>query len=283
VRINVYGPDGSSIGYAWVVPHIVRKPVDTLANWMYVVRSTGHVVKPAMGADPQAVRTVAQFAQWQTGYFNIVSAYTAANRIRHRGVIGAWNPGIDGVDDCSGSDVIGMRVPGGSSMSSAGIRGYPTTYVDGGVSSDIATSTQIDWEGTIGGGFIPDFTSFQPSNGSFLSQFVDGDLTIRNQWSSGILIVTGDLTFSGSYAYFLGIVLVGGRISFDAYYNYIIGAVVSGLEAQLVGGNPRGSEIFEASKNLYIQYNSCYVRSALQNLTGFMPISNAWVDNWAEY
>lgn len=284
VRLNVYGPGGGSIGYAWVVPYVMRKPLDTLANWMYVVKSTGYVVEPTMGADPQAVRTVAQFAQWQTGYFNVLSTFTAANRIRHRGNrFNNWNPGIDGDDDCSSPNVLGMRVANPSIMRTEAIRGYPTEYVESGTGAEVAALTQVDWNATINGGFIPDYTSFRPSNGSYPSQLINGDLDIRNRWSSGILIVTGDLRMSGSWGYFLGIVLVGGEIKFDATYNYLIGAVVSGLNEALPFGNTPRGDIFESNRHLYIQYNSCTVRTALQNLTGFMPVSNAWVDNWAEY
>ena len=47
VRLNLHG------GYADLVAHVVRKPIDTLANWMYIVRSTGRLIKPTQGAAPQ--------------------------------------------------------------------------------------------------------------------------------------------------------------------------------------------------------------------------------------
>jgi len=63
------------------------------------------------------------------------------------------------------------------------------------------------------------------------------------------------------------------------------GALVTGLNEQLglvpaplppdttlVGGNAFAAH-----------YNQCKIDRALQPLTGFVPIDNAWVDNWATY
>src|SRR5688572_30032961 len=35
------------------------------------------------------------------------------------------------------------------------------------------------------------------------------------------------------------------------------------------------------NRDTYITYYSCSVRSTMQRLSGFAPISNGWVDNWA--
>ena len=80
-------PDGDSLrfnlagGYGEVVARIIQGPADTLANEMYVVRSTGYVITPRLGPVPQATRTVAQFAQWQSPTVDVVAAYTAANKV----------------------------------------------------------------------------------------------------------------------------------------------------------------------------------------------------------
>ena len=81
VRINVTG------GFANVIAQGMRRPTDTLAGtWTYIVRSTGFVIEPTMGSDPQAKRTVAQFARWQRGYINTVAAYTVANGLAVQGI-----------------------------------------------------------------------------------------------------------------------------------------------------------------------------------------------------
>jgi hypothetical protein len=30
-------------------------------------------------------------------------------------------------------------------------------------------------------------------------------------------------------------------------------------------------------------YDSCLIQAALSSLIGFVPIGNAWIDNWASY
>src|SRR5262245_5289666 len=47
IRISLTG------GYADVIARVVHKPADTLANWLYVIRSVGHVIEPTQGQDPQ--------------------------------------------------------------------------------------------------------------------------------------------------------------------------------------------------------------------------------------
>ena len=66
---SVRPPDGDSVrinlgdGYANVIAHVVYEPSDPTANWTYVVRSAGFLINPTMGSDPQARRTIAQFAE----------------------------------------------------------------------------------------------------------------------------------------------------------------------------------------------------------------------------
>ncbi|MBI2614712.1 MAG: hypothetical protein HYW52_03325, partial [Gemmatimonadetes bacterium] len=103
-RINVTG------GFADVVAYAVRKPSDTLANWLFIVRSTGRVIEPTLGADPQAVRTIAQYTQWQTGRMDIRGAFTAANGLKKKS---GGTIDIRGADQsaCGAPTVPGMRVP----------------------------------------------------------------------------------------------------------------------------------------------------------------------------
>ena len=103
LRINVTG------GYADVVAYVVRQPADTLANWLFIVRSTGRVIEPTLGADPQAVRTIAQYAQWQTGRIDIRGAFTAANGLKKKA---GGTIDIRGADQsaCGAPTVLGMRV-----------------------------------------------------------------------------------------------------------------------------------------------------------------------------
>ena len=75
LRVNVTG------GYADVVAHVVRNPPGTTTGLLYIVRSRGRVIKPTHGADPQAVRLVAQFATWQAASMDVIGALTAINSL----------------------------------------------------------------------------------------------------------------------------------------------------------------------------------------------------------
>lgn len=278
VRINVTG------GYADVVVYTVQKPADTLLHQMFLVRSTGYVIEPAMGATPQASRTVAQFAEWQVGSMDLIGAFTAANGVRRPG--GSQGNGtidLRGADQC-GSDppVAGLRIPSGPDPGPAGISGSPPVLeADNG--STVALQTGVDWAATIGGGFVPDYTYFRAWDATYPSMLISGDLSRSNTGGYGLLIVTGDLTLAGSYFIWYGIVLVGGRIEFNASYNYFYGAVISGLNEQLQGKNPQRGEIGRTGKYTRIWHTACAKNAALQSLTGFVPITNAWVDEWATY
>lgn len=286
VRFNVAG------GYADVVAHLVKRPADPLENHMYVARSMGRVIVPTQGADPQAVRRVAQFAQWQTGNINDVrAAFTAANGVRS---VPGGSVDILGQDQCAtpGPDKVGLRAPNGplqDPLPGTTILGatpppccpHSQSVWEDGNGDAVATETDIDWPSIVAGGFVPDYTSEQLENWDWSSQMITGDLTLRDTWGSGLLIVTGDLELRGASVDWYGIVLVGGEIQFDAATNSFRGLVVTGLDELLSGTNPPRGDLGGAT--IRIWYDSCHVTDALRSLTGFTPIANAWIDNWATY
>jgi hypothetical protein len=60
--------------------------------------------------------------------------------------------------------------------------------------------------------------------------------------------------------------------------------VIAGLNHQIGTGVTGNLYLFgHSSGDLYIRYDSCRIRAALAALTGFAPITNGWVDNWATY
>jgi hypothetical protein len=274
IRINVQG------GYADVVVHRVFAPADTARMGLYVVRSTGHVIKPTEGSDPQASRTVAQFAGWQTGHIGVLGAYTSTTKVTQAG---GDTVDITGTDACgTAAPVYGVRAINGSSLGT-GITGSPSAYLISGSSGAVAAATKINWDGVLHGGFRPDYTSFHAWDSSYPSMIVNGNLTMQDNGGYGLLIVSGDLTLGGSYAYWDGVILVGGTISFGATWTYFYGSVTSGLNALLSGGNPSNVQLGAPGKNVRIWYNSCSVSHAMQEFTGLVPISKAWVDDWATY
>ncbi len=281
VRINVTG------GYADVVAHVVRRPVDSLDTWMYVVRSTGRTIVPALGSDPQAQRTVAQFAEWQSSTVIPPAAFTAAN-----GLLRTSGGGLEflGGDEapygCQEPDIHALRLPAGTDPTprSDFVMDGALPYIEQSGSKDqVAFETGIDWALTIGGGLVPDTNAIVLWDMSYPVMLVSGNatLTTSNSQGFGTLIVTGDLTIQGDWLYWYGIVLVGGRIEFDAAQQLFDGFVMSGLNEQLGTAVPMG-EIGTVTKT-DIDYNSRYVRLALQALAGFAPVPNAWIDNWATY
>ncbi len=281
VRFNVAG------GYADVRAWIVQRPPDTMLNQMYIVRSTGYAIVPAAGATPQGVRTVAQFGYWQTPSLRKLGAYTAANGVR------ALNPGggcsgngicIRGADQCGlSADIPGVRGAAGSNLNFGEYAGSPATVIAG-AGKQVADTTGIQWATMIGGGFVPDYYTMQTGLWNWASHLVQGNATLSNAWGTGLLVVTGDLTTGGSYAFWYGIVLVGGQIVFNSNHTHFNGIVISGLREQLTGAPPTRNDLGGVdSRRYHIDYWSCYVTSTLDRLKGFVPVRNAHVDNWATY
>jgi hypothetical protein len=285
LRINVQG------GYADVVAHVVQRPADTLTPWMYVVRSTGHLITPAQGQDPQAVRTVAQFAHWQRNSMNVLAAWTAANGLETSGWTSTGE--LRGVDQapsgCQEPDVYALRVPNNWAPS-------PLTYTLSGKSPyvyeankkhDVADQTMIDWEDVTNGGILPDYTSIRYWDSSYPVMLLEGSAFLScgpgTTTGYGLLIVTGNLTISGTDSWCFqwnGVILVGGEIEWDANDMRVDGAVVSGMKKQLGEWADEGDV---DGNYLDIDYDSRYVRLALKSLAGFAPVGNAWVDNWSTY
>jgi len=280
VRINVLG------GYADVVARVVRRPPDTLANWLYLVRSEGHVIWPDMGATPVANRTVAQYAEWQSGRLALPAAFTAVNGLTRTAGGSGQLHGADehGTSGCPTTPRIALRVAGAvPDLSSFDLTG--NAPLGGGGAAAIVTNARIDWAQVLTPGRIaPDFTSIQPDNGTYPIQFVTGNATLgaagATTYGRGLLIVSGDLTVVGSFVQWYGVVLVGGVIRFDAADQRFDGLVASGLNLQLAIPTAAGTIGGDYTD---IDYHSLYVYLAMRPLTGFAPIANAYIEHWATY
>ena len=276
LRINVTG------GYADVVAHVVRRPADSTGGTLYIVRSRGRLIRPVQGPDPQAVQTVAQFAQWHYGSMKVLGAFTAVNDFKCTGTCdGTYS--LIGYDECGMMPPVpGLRTPNGPTAKFGPPDVDPAT-VEGPSVSTFKTPSflGIDWAAVIGGGFDPDYASLTNLT-SWSSYLLAGDTTLTDLTGNGLLIVSGDLTTDGLYFNWQGVLLVGGTVTFDADTTYARGAVISGLNHQ-TGPNPSPGDWGVAGTHIDIRYNSCHVLSAFTSLTGFAPIENAWMDNWATY
>ena len=280
VRINVVG------GYSDVVAQVVRRPPDTLANWLYLVRSVGHVIWPGTGATPVANRTVAQFAEWQSGQLALPAAFTAVNGLtRTSGGTGQLHGSDEhGTSGCATLARRSLRVAG----TVPGLSGFDLTggsAQGGGAAADIVTDARIDWAAVLTAGrIVPDYTSIQTDDGTYPLQLVSGNATLGSAGGTtigrGLLIVSGDLTVLGTSVQWWGVILVGGVLRFDADDQRFDGFVASGLNRQLGMPVPTGSIGGDYTD---IDYNSLYVHLAMRPLTGFAPVANAFIEHWATY
>lgn len=279
VRINVIG------GYANVIAHLVRQPADTLEPALYLVRSTGYVIVPATGATPRAARTIAQFAEWKLATILRRGALTAANGVQQRN--GNSSLTFGGADYCgAAAPVAAIRTTTMTTVPPAA----PPVYTGGGLVLEgsglgamVAAQTAIDWTEVLGGGITPDFTAFQNGDTTFSIQRVAGDLTLAGvQSGTGMVIVGGDLTLTGTSFDFRGILLVGGTVDFDGDLHTVRGLVVTGLNESL-GLNPDRTEFGGNGKDVYVYYDSCVIARALARFAALSPIRNAWLDTWATY
>jgi hypothetical protein len=267
VRINLAG------GYADVVAELVRRPADSLGTWTYFVRSTGNVIQPTLGAEPQASRTVGQMATWRGSGIPTVATLTAINGVEY--AAGSVFE-VDGMDGCGGDATLGLRAPGGSDgpLDTTGV------YI-GGSWNEIADDTGIDWEGTVDG----DHPERLPVSGdtTFGSYFIRGDAYLEDVKGTGLLIVTGELDSEGDFFEWDGVILVGGEFDPDADSTVVRGIVVSGLN-QTLGGSVEPNDFNEsADDDVYLSYDSCNITRTLERFGGFAAVDNAWVEYWASY
>jgi len=148
----------------------------------------------------------------------------------------------------------------------------------------VANATRIDWASIVGGLFEAEYNYYPGWDTSYPTILITGDTTINNLLGMGLLIVTGNLTLTGM-ARWDGVVLVGGGLTADFPSGVdprFRGVTVTGLNAQLGGMPPPANQIIGDGRPDFL-YRGCEVENALNSLIGFVPIQNAWIDNWAMY
>jgi hypothetical protein len=270
-------------GYADVVARVVRRPADTLQTEMYVVRSTGRVIVPTQGFTTQASRTVAQFATWQVPTIRRLAAYVAANGGKDSNPKSSVQ--VNGNDSCGVMPATQSMLVGTPNNFSRG-QYSPGAPIAGSSGQQVADTTGIDWTSITSHGLQGDYTTVHTGDSTYKSSVVLGDATITASGvdvvGTGLLVVTGDLTITGTnVVYWYGVVIVGVQIAFDAPDTYIRGLVFSGLNEALGGSTSK--ESIGGQKRVDILYASCVVDAALAGMSGFAPVPNGWVENWATY
>ncbi|KPJ93016.1 MAG: hypothetical protein AMS18_06185 [Gemmatimonas sp. SG8_17] len=274
LRVNVPG------GYADVVAHLVQVPVDSFQPHMYIVRSRGTVIDPTQGQEPQAMRTVAQFARWFQGGIRGVAALTSINPTWYTAQP-ATDVMIDGYDGCTAGATMGFR-----GASDSQIPGSPTGVPDWKRQdhwSVVAAETGIDWDAIEDGDLEEDYTSVVNGDTTFATYIIGGSsANLTDITGTGLLIILNKLNTYGARFEWNGVILVGDDFDPESDTTIVRGLVVTGLD-KIVGQSTAENQFQVADKNIYLYYNSCNVSRALARFRGFDPIRNAWVDNWATY
>jgi hypothetical protein len=264
-------------GYADVQLTRLRPPTGTQSG-LYIARSRGTETANVSGGAPQGVRTVAQYVLWEPMPMQVLAGWVALSGLQKNGNAGT----LSGIDGCADSaTVAGVIVP-----VNPGYTGKTTSAIGSpAIDSVPPDSVHIDWNGIVNGGAIR--ASITIPGGSWpAAAFADtnyyptirvnGDFTIPSS-GQGMLIVTGNLTISGSSAW-KGVLLVGGDITSNGN-NGIQGATVSGLNVKLGTYVPSST----ANGTKTYQFNSCEVAKANMSSGALVTLRNTWVDNWVQY
>lgn len=273
-------------GYADVVLQRMR-PSIAGAPAVYIVRSRGTSTVSHVWSPSNAQHTVAEIATWQPGSMTTIGAWTSLTGLTKNGSSGT----LSGVNQCAGGpNVAGVAVPASPGYSQNGGKTVPTGSppVDSlGTQQQAANSVKIDWNGivnqnaitpniTMPGGTWPSFadTSYWPVI------MATGSFTLPSS-GRGLLIVTGDVTISGS-ATWNGVILAGGNLTSNGN-NTVAGAIVSGLNVKILPPSQWPGTGAVGNGNKSFSYNSCLVSRALTGLGSLVAMQNAWLDNWSNY
>jgi hypothetical protein len=277
VRIMIAG------GYADVSLTQLRPPTGSQSG-LYIARSRGTETANTYAGTPQGVRTVAQYVLWESAPMQVLAGWTALSGLQKNGNSGT----LSGIDLCKDSlGVAGVIVP-----MNPGYTGKTVAVGNPPIDSLLPSDTvAIDWNGIVNNNLItPTITipggtwplaqmllAYPDSTSTYYPIIrVNGDFTLPSS-GRGMLIVTGNLTISGSTGWY-GVILSGGDLISNGV-NGIFGATVSGLNTQL--GTYVPSSVANGTKTY--QYSSCEVAKATMSSGHLVTLPNTWVDNWVEY
>lgn len=274
-------------GTAQVSLRMLRESTTTLLPAVYVItsRGTNTGAKRYDSRTPPAERTVATYALWTPAPLDLDAAITTLGGMDKAGGSGTMN----GNDACGVMPPIpGVAVPNGMYSGNPNpIDGNPDdipvplgTPGSGGTAKD---EVDIDWAGIVGGTVLPPDFVHPAWPGSFANWPVvrvnnnpgaDFDLPSDGK---GILIVTGNLTLSGSKIWD-GVILAGGWVRSNGS-NTVRGAVVAGLNVKL----GQAVDVSQMNGTKSYQYDSCALTRALGHVGSLQRVRNGWVDTWSSY
>jgi hypothetical protein len=275
-------------GTAQVSLRMLRESTTTLLPAVYVITSRGSytAAKRYNSLTPSAQRTVATYALWMPAPFDLNAGVTSLTGVTANGNSGAYS----GVDRCgSAANIPGVAVPNGgwNAAHPSIVDGTPDNTAvgigTGGPGGTAKDEVDIDWAGIVAGTAFPaDYTTpTWPTPAQFNDWPVlraNGDFTMPNAAGKGILVVTGNLTWSGG-GQWEGLVLVGGTLIGNGT-STIYGAVITGLNVKL-GINVPGYDVGNGTKTW--QYDSCALTRALGHIGSMQRVRNGWTDTWSSY
>jgi hypothetical protein len=282
-------------GTARVDVRLIRDTTTTLLPAVYVVtaRGTNTAAKRYGATTPAAQRSVATYALWTPAPFDLNAALTTLTSIQKNGASGE----MSGIDACGVMpNIPGVAVPSTGGPPPVPQYSGPTGPIDGspdnqavglgtpGPGGDARNQVGVDWAGIIQSpisDILPhDYLWPQwPSALEFLAWpviRVNGDFSLPSD-GKGILVVTGNMTLSGS-ANWEGLILVGGTLTSNGN-NHTKGAVIAGLNVKL--GQTVGQSDLNGNKTY--EYDSCALQRALGHIGSLQRVRNGWIDNWPSY
>jgi type II secretory pathway pseudopilin PulG len=277
-------------GSATISVRMLRESTTTLLPAVYVVTSKGTntTAKRYSSAAAPAERSVATYAVWAATPFDLNGAFTSLSGVDQNG---AGSGGLSGIDHCTATggsqpSIPGVAVPTGTYTGSvAPIDGNPDNapHEMNGTTGPTGTakdSVQIDWAGIVAGTVLPpDYTAWPASFTNWPVVKISGDFTLPGS-GSGILIVTGDLTWNGTpLKTWNGLILVGGNLVSNGQAN-MYGAMITALNVKLGNTVPQQS-VGNGTKTF--QYDSCNLARALGHIGYLKRIRNGWNDSWSSY
>lgn len=284
VRLTLAG------GYADIVTMRLRAPVGEVVPGLYLVRSRGVRQASGVAGAGNSVATASTFATYSVVTMTVQSAMTGINGIQKQGTAG----NISGHDQCGEQPslpaVAVPRVPGitGSGQWQNSLDGSAKADTLAATRTQMADEVPIDWEAIVEGDALTADFDLPSSGAGFPSQqwFDDNPnawptIIVRNgpfgthnvfplpvDRGRGLLVVFGDLRFNGGSSGWDGLILVGGRLVSNGGQS-INGAIITGLNEKLgIAVEENDVEVNNLNGTKDYNYNSCWVRSALNGSGG---------------
>jgi hypothetical protein len=235
--------------------------------------------------DRSAAPVLAQYAAFDYGTVRAPAAWTALGGLEVNGTSAV----VSGHDACSASPTIGgVAVPSAGYDGSTSVPTGAPDIVYLGTTPQSAAAVEVDWNAIVNGTAMPADITLSGSTGWPTSSDwsnpdywpvirVNGDIDLPSD-GRGTLIVTGNLTLSGSVGW-RGLILVGNALGSNGN-NTVHGSVITGLNLKL-GMSVSTSDLGNGNKSY--RYNSCDLASAMSRFKKLVPYRNAGADNLPVY